>query len=108
MAQEEGLFEVDGNLYTLKLNYKKVKAIEAMTGNSFIAEISKSQGMLSLTLLEAVFGVSLHDTNTETAVKGKKAMDVLEQLLNDVGYIDVIQVTSAKIEEDLGFLFQGS
>ena len=108
MAQEEGLFEVGGNVYTLKLNYKKVKAIESLTGGSFVAEIAKSQGMLSFTMLEAVFAVGLHDTNTETAVKGKKAMDILESLLEDVGYTDVIQVTTAKIEEDLGFLFQGN
>lgn len=106
MAEQEGLFELEGNVYTLKLNYQKVKQIERMLGVSFVAEISNSGGMLSFSLLETLFAVGLYDTQDEKAVKGKKATDIYEKLLEDVGYSDVMQVAVGKIEEDLGFLFR--
>lgn len=106
MSKQEGLFEVDGQFYTLKLNMQKVKTIERMLGVSFVAEIANSNGMLSFSMLEALFAVGLYDTQDEKAVKGKKATDIYEQLLKDVGYSDVMQVVVGKVEEDLGFLFQ--
>lgn len=106
MEKQEGLFELEGQFYTLKFNFQKVKIIEKMLGVSFVAEISNSNGMLSFNMLEALFAVGLYDVQDEKAVKGKKATDIYEQLLNDVGYNDVMQVVVGKIEEDLGFLFQ--
>jgi len=106
MSKQEGLFEVDGQFYTLKFNMQKVKMIEKMLGISFVAEIANSNGMLSFSMLEALFAVGLYDAQDEKAVKGKKATDIYEQLLKDVGYGDVMQVVVGKIEEDLGFLFQ--
>lgn len=108
MANEEGLFELDGNVYTLKLNMNKVESIEAMLNISFMAEIQRNQGVLSFRMLKAIFMVGLYDAKDEKAVKGKKAMAIYDQLLQDVGLNDLMAVTYHKLEEDLGFLFQGN
>ena len=108
MANQEGLFELDGSIYTLKLNMNKVESIEAMLNVSFMAEIQRNNGVLSFRMLKAIFMVSLYDTVDEKAVKGKKAMEIYETLLKDVGLSDLMTVTYAKLEEDLGFLFQGN
>lgn len=106
MSKEEGLFEVDGQFYTLKFNMQKVKMIEKMLGISFVAEIANSNGLLSFSMLEALFAVGLYDVQDEKAVKGKKATDIFNNLLEGVGYSDIMEITVGKIEEDLGFLFQ--
>lgn len=106
MSKQEGLFEVDGKFYTLKLNMQKVKQIESMLGVSFVSEIVKSGGMLSFSLLEAIFSLGLYHTEDERTVRGKKAQEIFNALLENEGYVSVAEVAIAKIEEDLGFLFQ--
>lgn|SRR5690625_668053 len=106
MENREGLFELDGSFYTLKFNMNKIKTVERGLGISFMVEMQR--GALSFLLLEALFAVGLYDTVDEKAVKGKKATEIYEQLLKDVGLSDVMTVTYAKLEEDLGFLFQGN
>ncbi len=106
MENEEGLFELDGNFYTLKFNMNKIKTVERALGISFMNEMQR--GTLSFILLEALFAVGLYDTVEEKAIKGKKASGIYETLIRDVGIADVIAVTYAKLEEDLGFLFQGN
>lgn len=106
MGKQEGLFEIDGQFYTLKFNMQKVKTIERMLGVSFVAEIANSNGMLSFSMLEALFSVGLYDVNDEKAVKGKKAQDIYNSLIENEGYTAVMEVVIGKIEEDLGFLFQ--
>lgn len=106
MSKQEGLFEVDGQFYTLKFNMQKVKTIERMLSVSFVAEIANSNGMLSFSMLEALFSVGLYDVNDEKTVKGKKAQDIFNSLIENEGYTAVMEVVIGKIEEDLGFLFQ--
>lgn len=106
MAEQDGLFELDGVYYTLKLNMKKAKTIEKILGISFVGEMANSGGMLSFNMMEAIFAVGLYDTQDEKAVKGEKAATIYNKLLEDVGYSEVVQVVVAKVEEDLGFLFR--
>lgn len=106
MAEEGGLFELDNEVYTLKLNMTKVKGIERMLGVSFVAEVINSGGMLSFNMLDAIFSTCLYDTKEEKAVKGKKAIDIYNKIIEDIGYTDVMEVVVGKIEEDLGFLFR--
>lgn len=105
MGKEQGLFELNGNYYTLKINMNKVEQIEATLGISFMSEIIKSNGILSIHLLRHIFAISLYDATEEKAVKGRKAQDIFEQLMKDVGYADVSAITVGKIQEDLAFLF---
>lgn len=106
MEKQEGLFEVDGQFYTLKFNMQKVKMIEKMLGVSFVAEIANNSGMLSFNMIESLFSVGLYDVQDEQAVKGKKAAEIYNALLKDVGYSPVTEIVIGKIEEDLGFLFR--
>lgn len=106
MENNEGLFELDGNFYTLKFNMKKIQMVEKGLGVSFMVEMQR--GTLSFLMMEALFSVGLYNTVDEKAVKGKKATDLYNQLLKDVGYSDVMAVLYAKLEEDLGFLFPES
>lgn len=106
MENQEGLFELGGNYYTLKFNMNKIKTVERTLGVSFMAEMQR--GTLSFVMLEALFAVGLYDTVEEKAIKGKKASEIYDALLRDVGLSDVMTVTYAKLEEDLGFLFQGN
>jgi len=108
MENEDGLFELDNNVYTLKLNMNKVEAIEAMLNVSFMAEIQRNGGVLSFRMLKAIFMVGLYDTVDEKAVKGKKATEIYEKLLKDIGLSDLMAVTYHKLQEDLAFLFQGN
>ena len=104
--ENRGLFEIDGNLYTLKFNMDKVKQIETLLDISFTSEVAKTGGILSFRLLEALFSVGLYDANDEKSVKGKKAQDIYNSLLENEGYMKVAEVALAKVEDDLGFLFR--
>src|SRR5690625_1588645 len=103
MANENGLFEIDNEVYTLKMNMNKVESVEAMLGISFMAELNRNNGVLSFRMLRSIFAVGLYDVNEEKAVKGKKAMEIYDKLLEDVGMADVMAVTFHKLEEDLAF-----
>lgn len=101
-----GLFEVGEGTYTLKFNQQKVNQIERMLNISFVNEMVNKNGMLSMTMLEALFAVGLYDTKDEKAIKGKKAQDVFNAVIRDIGYQGVIEVVLGKVDEDLGFLFR--
>lgn len=103
-----GLFEFEDAVYTLKMNMNKVETIEAMLDISFIADLQKNGGILSFRMLKTIFSVALYDVTNEVSVKGAKAVGIYERLLHDVGLSTVMTVTLAKVEEDLGFLFQGN
>ncbi len=100
------MFEVDGDVLELRFNMQKVKTFESLYKVSLMAELSQSRGMLSFHLMEGLFSVGLFNTTKETTVKGKKAQEILNKLLEDDGYSDVNAAIVNKIQEDLGFLFQ--
>lgn len=103
----QGMFEVGGVFYTLKFNLQKIKMVEkALGGVSFVAELNRSGGVLSFTMLDALFAVGLHDVVADKPVRGKKALEIQEALLRDVGLTDLLEIVSAKLQEDLAFLFQ--
>lgn len=99
------MFEVDGDTLELRFNMQKVKTLETMHRVSLMAELSQSRGMLSFALLEGLFTVALYNVTEEQNVKGKKAQDVFERLLEAEGYANLNAVTIGKLQEDLGFLF---
>lgn len=104
MSQEKGLFELNGNYYTLKFNMHKVEQIEQALGISFMGEIIGSNGVLSFRLLRHIFAVGLY-TKDEKPIMGQKAQEIYEQLLRDIGYANLSAIAVGKIQEDLAFLF---
>lgn len=100
------MFEVDGDNLELRFNMQKIKTLESMHKISLMAELSHSRGMLSFHLMEGLFTVGLYNTTQETSVKGKKAQDIFNSLLEEQGYANMNAVIVGKLQEDLGFLFQ--
>lgn len=105
MSQEKGLFELNGNYYTLKFNMHKVEQVEQALGISFMGEIIGSNGVLSFRLLRHIFAVGLYDAKEEKPITGQKAQEIYEQLLRDIGYANLSAIAVGKIQEDLAFLF---
>lgn len=99
------MFEVEGDVLELRFNMQKIKTLETMQRVSLMAELSQSRGMLSFALLEGLFTVALYNNTAEQNVKGKKAQDIFNALLETEGYANLNAVTVGKLQEDLGFLF---
>lgn len=102
------MFEVENDVLDLRFNIQKIKTIEAMQGTSLMGEIRSSGGMLSLQLLEGLFAVGLYNTTEEQAVKGKKATEIFNDLMQSEGYANIVAVTVGKLQEDMGFLFRNN
>lgn len=101
------MFEVENDVLELRFNMQKVKTLENMYGISLMSELSRNRGMLSFHLMEGLFSVALYNKTQEQTVKGKKAVEVFETLLRETGYADLNAVIVGKLQEDMGFLFQG-
>lgn len=102
------MFEVEKDVLELRFNMQKVKTLENMYGISLMAELSKNRGMLSFHLMEGLFSVALYNKTQEQTVKGQKAMDIFESLLKEQGYANMNAIIVTKLQEDMGFLFQGN
>lgn len=102
------MFEVENEVLELRFNMQKVKTLENMYGISIMAEISKNRGMMSFHLMEGLFSVALYNVTTEQNVKGKKAIDVFNSLMQETGYADLNAVILGKLQADMGFLFLNS
>ncbi|GIO27725.1 segregation and condensation protein B [Ornithinibacillus bavariensis] len=100
------MFVVDGDNLELRFNMNKIKTVETMHKVSMMSELSQSQGILSFSLLEALFTVGLYNTTKETTIAGKKAQDIFESLLKEEGYGNINAAVVGKLQEDLGFLFR--
>ncbi|KIO62138.1 hypothetical protein B4065_3358 [Caldibacillus thermoamylovorans] len=100
------MFEVDGVVYALKFNMKKLKTVEAVTKTSVIGEISRNNGVLSLNLLEQLFSFGLVEEKTNEPVKQKKALEMFEKVIENNGLLTVNLAVVEKLQEDLGFMFR--
>ena len=97
------MFEVDGVVYALKFNMKKLKTVEAVTKTSVIGEISRNNGVLSL---EQLFSFGLVEEKTNEPVKQKKALEMFEKVIENNGLLTVNLAVVEKLQEDLGFMFR--
>lgn len=102
----DGQFEVDGVIYELRFNYKKIKTIEMVTGKSISAETVSNNGVLSLQTMETLFSFGLVESKGLDAVPQKKAATMFEPFLEENGALTVNNMIVEKLQEDAGFLFQ--
>ena len=102
------MFQVENEVLELRFNMQKMKTLENMYGISLMAELSKNRGMLSFHLMEGLFSVGLYNKTQEQAVKGQKAINTFTSLIEDTGYANLNALIVGKLQEDLGFLFQGN
>jgi hypothetical protein len=103
---EEGQFEVNGVIYELRFNYRKIKTIELATGKSVSAEIVNNNGVLSLQMMESLFSFGLVEAKGLKAVPQKKATEMFEPFLEENGALTVNGLIVEKVQGDCGFLFQ--
>lgn len=100
------MFEVDGDVLELRFNLQKIKNLENLYKISLMSELARNNGILSFHLMEGLFSVGLYNVTQEQPVRGKKAQEIFEKLLEEHGYGDLNAVIVSKLQEDLGFLFR--
>jgi len=100
------MFEVDGVIYTLKFNMKKVKAVEAAAKISVIGEVAKNNGVLPMQYLELLFSMALVEEKTNEAVPQRKAAEMFEKVVEKNGFLSVNNAILEKLQDDMGFMFR--
>jgi hypothetical protein len=100
------MFEVNGSTYTLKYNTKKVKTIELVTKTSIVGEVTKNNGVMPISILEALFSLALIEEDTNQVVKQKDAVEMFEKLIEENGLISVNMAIVEKLKDDMGFMFR--
>lgn len=106
----EKLFTADDQEYTLSFNRKKIQQVENGLKVSVMAEIKKTEGAISLTLLQTLFTIGLAEVSGEEGrnkqVHGKKAEEIYNDVLVANGYQDLSNVVLQKLYDDMGFMFR--
>lgn len=99
------IITINHEQYELKYNLKTLKIIEKVIGKSLMAEMSKSNGMLSIEDLKAAFSNALYKTEGGK-VSAEHSEKIFEAMLNAKGYVYVNMLIIVTIQEDCPFLFQ--
>lgn len=99
------IITINHEQYELKYNLKTLKIIEKVIGKSIMAEMSKSNGMLSIEDLKAAFSNALYKTEGGR-VPAEHSEKIFEAVLNAKGYVYVNMLIIVTIQEDCPFLFQ--
>ncbi|MED3623263.1 MULTISPECIES: segregation and condensation protein B [Neobacillus] len=100
------MFEVEGIVYTLKFNAKKLKTIEMLAKTSVVGEMVKNNGVLPYNLLELLFSFGLVEEKTNEAVPQKKAAEMFEKVVEENGYLITNNAVLEKFQADMGFMFR--
>jgi hypothetical protein len=100
------MFEVNGNVYTLKYNTKKLKTIEMVTKTSILGEVTKNNGIMPIATLEALFSLALVEESANQVVKQKEAVEMFEKVVEENGLISVNMAIVEKLQDDMGFMFR--
>lgn len=102
------MFEINGKIYVLKYNLKRVEMIENAVGMPTMADLSSHKGMLGLTALKTYFAYGLKEDGADAFVAPKKGMEMAEALIENEGYMAVNGAVLEALERDCPFFFQGA
>ena len=100
------MIEYDGKNYVLKYNMKRIEMIESVTNMPTLAEIKRTEGMLSLLSLKAYVTYAIKEEGDEKFLPPKKGMEIAESLIESNGYVDVCGLVLECLERDCPFFFQ--
>lgn len=103
---EDGQFEVEGVIYELRFNMKKIKTIETVTKKSVSAEVIQNNGVLSLAMMEALFSFGLVESKGLVVVPQKRAIKMFESFIEENGALTANNFIIDKLQSDAGFLFR--
>ena len=101
------MFVLNDATYDFKFNRERMKLYEVKAGSSLMSEFLTTRGMFSLSSIENFYSVALVDmSNKDVFVAPKKAIEVANAHMDEVGYATVcVEIVNA-IQRDLGFLFR--
>lgn len=99
------MIEIDGKIYNLRYNLKRIEIIENATKTTMVAEATKNNGMLSLMNLKAYFGYGLIEEGANAYTPPKKGMEIAEALIETEGYMKVSGYVAEALERDCPFFF---
>lgn len=101
------MFTVGDATYDLKFTRDRVKLYEAKTGGSLMAEFLNTRGMFPLSTVESIFSVALVDVNNKDVfVQPKKAIEIANAHMDEVGYAAVCVEIVNCLQRDMGFFFR--
>lgn len=102
------MFELDGKTYELKFNLDRLKVVESYTKKPAVADMISTNGALSINSIECYFGFCLKETNSDTFVPRKTAIEIADKLIEQEGYMKVNNMIFERMQQDVPFLFQGA
>lgn len=100
------MFEVDGVEYDIKFNVNRIELIEKALGTSIMAIATMQGSMFSITQLKTLLAYSVKESGSDVFLKPRVAMEMAENLIVNNGYVNVVNLVSAQLEEDCPFFFQ--
>lgn len=100
------MFEIDSKKYMVKLSIGKIKAVESVTGRSFMSDWLSSKGMLPISLLESIFRICMYSVEESKYINVTKASELFEKYLNESGYAAAINEVMEAMDRDVPFLLR--
>ena len=102
------MFEVDGKQYELKMNTNRVKMVEGAINKSIMGEWKMTDGLFSLSTIEACFQLCLKEVGSDFFCGQKEGLRVCEQYMTDHGYAMAANEIMEALQQDMPFLFQAN
>lgn len=100
------MIEFNGNEYELRYPLGRIEIIETVTKESFMAVLTQSNMMLTIKQLRTYFSYGLRKVGGNGHLEPKKAMEIFDQVLPDIGYTNLLGMVLEAIQKDCPFFFQ--
>lgn len=98
------MFEFAGRQYELKYNLKRVEMIEDATGVPTLANMQRT-GM-RISQLKVYLGYGLKEAGSDAFVAPKKALDLAEQMIEEMGFANATSLVIEALQRDCPFFFR--
>ena len=92
--------------YELKFTKKRIKVIEQVIGHSVIAELTKSDGVLTLNTVDVCLKFGIKEPQNTDYVEPALAEEIGDAYMEEVGYGEVIKEIILALKRDLPFFFR--
>jgi hypothetical protein len=103
--EENNMFEIEGKNYTLRYNIRRIELIESATQESMMAELKRTNCLLSLRTLKTYFSYGLQN-ESGNYISPKEAESYAEKLIQSEGYAKLDEAVISAIQNDCPFFFQ--
>ena len=98
------MFEFEEKQYELKYNLKRVEMIEDVTGVPTLATMQRT-GM-RISHLKVYLGYGLKEAGSDAFVAPKKALDLAEQMIEEMGFASATSLVIETLQRDCPFFFR--